>query len=250
MRKKCPYSELFWSAFLSHFAAFGVNTERYSVSLKVQEKWFKFSRTNFDDYWDIHFRTYFLSLLWCSLKQLVVSDHQHLIPQHFLILHAMCFYAMWFREINSNDNLSENMWNVARQPLKTFCYYFHNACCRQTWQGGALSWGTLTHKITWTFDYVILRKSRCKLKTLYLHCQDVYDDQTWHDGKLTSVSLTHEVMRSLNRVIFWESRDKLKVFYNIFYTISTRMQSLWLPILAWWWLTLRSSFPYSHTTFW
>ena len=192
----------------------------------------------------------FLSLLWCSLKQLVVSDHQHLIPQHFLILHAMCFYAMWFREINSNDNLSENMWNVARQPLKTFCYYFHNACCRQTWQGGALSWGTLTHKITWTFDYVILRKSRCKLKTLYLHCQDVYDDQTWHDGKLTSVSLTHEVMRSLNRVIFWESSNKLKVFYNIFYTISTRMQSLWPPILAWWWLTLRSSFPYSHTTFW
>ena len=30
LRKKCPSSELFWSAFLPHFPAFGLNTERYS----------------------------------------------------------------------------------------------------------------------------------------------------------------------------------------------------------------------------
>ena len=29
--KKCPYSELFWSAFFSHFPAFGLNLDRYSV---------------------------------------------------------------------------------------------------------------------------------------------------------------------------------------------------------------------------
>ena len=31
LRKKCPYSELFWSAFFPHFPAFGLNTERYGV---------------------------------------------------------------------------------------------------------------------------------------------------------------------------------------------------------------------------
>ena len=32
LREKYPYSELFWSA----FSAFGLNTERYSVSLRIQ----------------------------------------------------------------------------------------------------------------------------------------------------------------------------------------------------------------------
>ena len=30
LRKKCPYSELFWSAFYPNFPAFGLNTERYN----------------------------------------------------------------------------------------------------------------------------------------------------------------------------------------------------------------------------
>ena len=38
LRKKCPYSELFWSAFSPHFAAFGLNTERYGVCLRIQSK--------------------------------------------------------------------------------------------------------------------------------------------------------------------------------------------------------------------
>ena len=29
LRKKCTYSELFWSAFFTHFPAFELNTERY-----------------------------------------------------------------------------------------------------------------------------------------------------------------------------------------------------------------------------
>ena len=32
LRKKCPYLELFWSAFFPHFLAFGLNTERYLIS--------------------------------------------------------------------------------------------------------------------------------------------------------------------------------------------------------------------------
>ena len=41
LRKKTWYSELFWSAFSPHFPAFGVNTERYSVSLRIQSECWK-----------------------------------------------------------------------------------------------------------------------------------------------------------------------------------------------------------------
>ena len=36
LREKCAYSELFWSPFFLHFPAFGLNTDRYSVSLRIQ----------------------------------------------------------------------------------------------------------------------------------------------------------------------------------------------------------------------
>ena len=36
--KKCPYSELFCSAFFPNFPAFGLNTERYGVSLRIQSE--------------------------------------------------------------------------------------------------------------------------------------------------------------------------------------------------------------------
>ena len=38
LRKTFPYLELFWSAFFPHFPAFGVNTKRYGVSLRIQSK--------------------------------------------------------------------------------------------------------------------------------------------------------------------------------------------------------------------
>ena len=36
LRKICPYSELFWSAFFPHFPEFGRNTERYPHSDWIQ----------------------------------------------------------------------------------------------------------------------------------------------------------------------------------------------------------------------
>ena len=36
--KTSPYSELFLLAFFPHFLAFGLNTERYSVSLRIQSE--------------------------------------------------------------------------------------------------------------------------------------------------------------------------------------------------------------------
>ena len=39
---------------------------------------------------------------------------------------------------------------------KTYPHY-HNAYGHQPWQGGDLSLGALTHKITWPFDHVVLQ---------------------------------------------------------------------------------------------
>ena len=36
--KKSPYSELFWSVFFPDFPTFGLNTERYEVSLRIQSE--------------------------------------------------------------------------------------------------------------------------------------------------------------------------------------------------------------------
>ena len=41
LHKKCPYSELFWSAFFPHFPSFGLNTKRYGVSLRIQSEYGK-----------------------------------------------------------------------------------------------------------------------------------------------------------------------------------------------------------------
>ena len=38
LRKRCLYLELFWSAFFPHFLAFGLNTERYGVSFRIQSE--------------------------------------------------------------------------------------------------------------------------------------------------------------------------------------------------------------------
>ena len=38
LRRKSPYSELFWSVFFPHFPAFGLNTERYEISLRIQSE--------------------------------------------------------------------------------------------------------------------------------------------------------------------------------------------------------------------
>ena len=34
LRKKCPYSKSFWSAFFPHFSVFGLNMERYSARIR------------------------------------------------------------------------------------------------------------------------------------------------------------------------------------------------------------------------
>ena len=38
LRKKCPYLDLFWSTFFLRFLAFGLDTERYGLPLRIQSE--------------------------------------------------------------------------------------------------------------------------------------------------------------------------------------------------------------------
>ena len=54
-RKKCLYSELFWSPFSPHFPAFGLNSERYGVSLRIQSECEKGKNADQNNYEYEHF---------------------------------------------------------------------------------------------------------------------------------------------------------------------------------------------------
>ena len=76
LRKKCPYSELFWSAFR-------IQTE-YSVSLRTQSecgKWWNRITTNKD---------IFLSN---SLKRLAVSERKRLSRHRLLVLYLLLSFS-------------------------------------------------------------------------------------------------------------------------------------------------------------
>ena len=56
------------------------------------------------------------------------------------------------------SDLSNSIWNLALQSLKTFYLNYNNASyVHQTRQGGDLSSGAPTDKVTWTFDPVVLQ---------------------------------------------------------------------------------------------
>ena len=70
-RKKSPYSELFWSAFFQNFPAFALNTARYSVSQRIQNKRGKIAgkmRTTITPNTD----TFYAVLTFYSLTQVVI----------------------------------------------------------------------------------------------------------------------------------------------------------------------------------
>ena len=49
------------------------------------------------------------------------------------------------------EDLSESIWSLAHQPIKTYIRY-HNAYDHQIWLGGDLPWGASDHLITWSFE--------------------------------------------------------------------------------------------------
>ena len=68
LRKKCPYSELFWSEFFTHFSEFGLNTNRCGV--KDQLPGLSINRTLVENG-----LKYFGSVTWNSLPIEIREDH-------------------------------------------------------------------------------------------------------------------------------------------------------------------------------
>ena len=52
---------------------------------------------------------------------------------------------------------SESIRNVPLQQVEKLYLYYHSIYGYQTWQGGDLPWSATTHKITLTFDQVVLQ---------------------------------------------------------------------------------------------
>ena len=77
LRKKCPCSELFWSAFFPHFLAFGLNTERYGVFGPNAEKCGKNADQNNSEYGhflcSVQLTTYFQEYFFIVIYKLYVS---------------------------------------------------------------------------------------------------------------------------------------------------------------------------------
>ena len=77
LRKKCPCSELFWSAFFPHFPAFGLNTERYGVFSPNAEKCGKNADQNNSEYGhflrSVQLTTFFQEYFFIVIYKLYVS---------------------------------------------------------------------------------------------------------------------------------------------------------------------------------
>ena len=85
-------------------------------------------------------------------------------------------------------------------------------------------------------------RSLDKLKPLYFLCRSAYGHQTWQDGNLSWWAPTHKVTKTINTwscKVSWQSKT----------IISPLPQLLWLPNLADWWFTLRSSYQFIDMTF-
>ena len=98
-------------------------------------------------------------------------------------------------------DLSESMWSLAFQPLKTLYLHYYIGYSHQTWQGGDLARGARTGKVTGPLDYMVSRYYNTNLellnplitwacgimqktKTIISPPKSAYDYQTWQDRDL------------------------------------------------------------------
>ena len=105
LRKKCPYSELFWSKFFPHFPAFGLNTERYGVSLRIQSKCGKNADQNNSEY-----------------RVFLRSDKNNIMNHH----------ALWRNRLKSLTKLifKKQIWsqqNKLYQATQLLCKFFEKS---------------------------------------------------------------------------------------------------------------------------
>ena len=83
LSKKCPCSELLWSAFFPHFLAFGLITERYAVFSPNEENakkmWTRIT-PNTDTFYAVHVYSSFMFLVHVKLISLtLMKDWKYFI---------------------------------------------------------------------------------------------------------------------------------------------------------------------------
>ena len=81
-------------------------------------------------------------------------------------------------------------------------------------------------------------------KNWYLHLHKSNDYQIWQAGTFRRVDSIENNQAGADDISMWRLRDKLKPLCLHYHS------AVWPPNLAWWWLTLRDSFPWCHCTLW
>ena len=77
LRKRCHYSEIFWSAFSSHFRAFGLNTKRYGLSVRIQSECGKNADQNNSEYGHFTQCMFLKYYRWENMKAWKVRKHNY-----------------------------------------------------------------------------------------------------------------------------------------------------------------------------
>ena len=77
LRKRCHYSEIFWSAFSSHFRAFGLNTKRYGLSVRIQFECGKNVDQNNSEYGHFTQCMFLKYYRWENMKAWKVRKHKY-----------------------------------------------------------------------------------------------------------------------------------------------------------------------------
>ena len=118
-RKKCPYSELFWSSFSPHFSAFGLHTERYSVCLRTQSECGKTQENadqNKSEYGHFLRSGNFRSSSYVSDQGIYEVGETLLLPNSLIILHRITLHSLQsgFQESPGHEVSKKNQFTTER----------------------------------------------------------------------------------------------------------------------------------------
>ena len=89
----------------------------------------------------------------------------------------------------------------SRDKLKTFYLCYQSAYGHQTWQNCNLWWWAPIHKVTWHFEYVILKNYVTNWNYVSLTKVPMVNNFFWGDGNSPGWALTHKVTWPFNHEV-------------------------------------------------
>ena len=137
-------------------------------------------------------------------------------------------------------DLSESIWNLVLQLLKTLYLHYHNTFRHQNCRGGVLKWVAPTHNVTWPFHHMVLRDNVTNWKH-YIFTTRV--PMAIKLGRMVTYRNELRSKKSEDFLIIMSS-DEIPCQTKIFK--SPLPQWVWLPNFANWWLALRGYYRFSY----